>query len=168
MDYTDPENVRYVRDKALMALADFEHRSRRAVPAVLRSFYEGDFVNYHLRFALASLPRRGSAAFQLAITPPTWVNKNVPEALDIQRHMLPIFVTEQSLYVVADTRAPSSPVGWVMEGTGMDVVVPAGMELPSFLCGLSRTPPGRKFRCFAPASLDQYEEWDVEFDSAVI
>lgn len=166
MDYSDLENVRYVRDRAMQALAEYEHSNRRAVPACLRSFYEGDFVGYHLRYCVGTLPRRGSASYQLALTAPTWTNKSLLRRDDLQRHMLPIFVTEQSLYVVVDTRGASCPVGWMMEEVDGEAVVPAGMELHSFLAGLSRDPPGRKSRCFTPASLDQFDEWDVEFGLA--
>src|SRR5664279_2892700 len=114
-------NVAAKRKAALAALDNHARRYKVEIPDRLKAFYAGDFQAYDQHFAKGEVEGWGGDTFQLALTPPTWLNKdddaiNGPRGeWEEAKHYLPLFVTDQALYVVVNLEKPSCPVGWYHE-----------------------------------------------------
>src|SRR5262245_17196730 len=93
------------------ALAALDHHARRynvKIPDRIRDFYTGAFDRYHLQYVKAKVLSWGNQTFQLALTPPSWIEKgddaiNGPkgEWEDAGQH-LPLFVSDSDLYLVVN------------------------------------------------------------------
>ena len=156
--------------RALAAIAHHERQYGVAAPDRLRAFYRDDPRQYHRRWARQALPLYGNEHFQLALTPPTWLDKdddaiNGPggEWADAGYH-LPIFVSAQSLWVVVDLRTPEAPVGWYEEESFRDGVVATGLSLNAFLAGLATQPPAGEEASAMDDDGDDDTDWAEDFD----
>ena len=105
-------NISEKRKAALAALENHARRYKVTIPDRLKKFYAGDFDKLH--------------SFQLALTPPTWLNKD-DDAVNGPggdwsgaKNHVPLFITDQSLYVVANLKNPEVPIGWYMEEECME------------------------------------------------
>ena len=155
------------RKAALAALENHARRYKVTIPDRVRAFYAGDFDRYHLLHAKGEVSGWSSEVFQLALTPPTWLNKdddaiNGPRGeWEDAKHHVPLFVTSQQVYVVVNIKKPGCPVGWYQEENFRDGTDPAADTLDGFLAGLTKTPPGGDLA--TPADPDQEMEWAEDF-----
>jgi hypothetical protein len=162
-------------DKKRSALSALQNHSRRykvEVPKKLKDLYASDFMQHHLKWAKNDgIAGYGGDTFQLAITPPTWLGKgddaiNGPRGeWEDAKFFVPIFVTDQSLYVVVDLRTPACKVGWYQEETFDDGVHEEEKSLDSFLKSLVKTiPEAETTDAFKPADPDQEMDWEEDFE----
>ena len=158
------------REAALAALDNHARRYGVAIPDRLREFYRGDFDRYDQMYAKGEVEGWGGDTFQLALTPPTWLNKgddaiNGPrgEWEEAKTHV-PLFVTDQSLYVVADVSQPSCPIGWYSEEGWSDGPAEGAESLDAFLASLTESPDTDDLDgVFRPADPDQEMDWEENF-----
>lgn len=161
------------RKAALAALANHARRYKVTIPERIKAFYAGDFDRYHLQHVIAHPSGYGKSPFQLALTPPTWLNKgddaiNGPrgEWEDAKYHV-PLFVADQDLYAVVNIKNPEHPVGWYQEESNSSDGPGKGFAtLDAFLAALTRTPGDGDV--MTPANPDQEMDWAEDFgdDSA--
>ena len=157
-------------DKRTAALAALENHARRykvTIPERLRAFYTGDFAAHDGKYATASVLSWGKGTFQLALTPPSWLDKdddavNGPGGdWEDAKYFLPLFVTDQSLYLVADLRTPACSTGWYHEEESMCAGVGKGeASLDAFLASLASEGAGEIVR---PADPKQTFAWAQDF-----
>ncbi len=163
-------NMADKRKAALSALENHARRYQVTIPDRLRAFYAGDFEQYHLRFATAEPTGWGNTTFQVALTPPTWLNKdddamNGPDGeWEDAKHYVPLFVTDQALYAVANLQQPDCPVGWYNEENWSEGPSEGAPTLDAFLAAL--TPAATSSdpdEVSTPADPDQDSDWAEDF-----
>src|SRR5687768_2913185 len=140
-------NTAAKRKAALAALDNHARRYKVTIPERLKAFYNGDFERYHLHHATAEVSGWApDATFQLALTPPTWLNKdddaiNGPDGeWEDAKYHVPLFVTDQSLYVVVNLKKPDCPTGWYAEEGWSDGPAKGAQSLDAFLASLTKAP----------------------------
>jgi len=144
-------------------------RYKVTIPDRLRTFYAGDFERYHLKFASAEVSGWGNTTFQLALTPPTWLNKdddaiNGPRGeWEDAKHHVPLFVTDQALYAVANLADPACPVGWYHEENWSDGPSEGAASLDAFLASLTPAATDAEDSASTPADPGQEMEWAEDF-----
>jgi hypothetical protein len=161
-------NIAKTRKAALAALDNHAHRYKVVVPDRLRAFYAGDFDRHHLTYATGKVLSWGNGTFQLALTPPTWLDKG-DDAVNgpggdwkDAKHHVPIFVTSDGLYVVVDIRNPECPTAWYHEEECIcSGPAKAASSLDAFLATLSREGAGDDIT--TPADPDQRDHWAQDF-----
>jgi hypothetical protein len=138
------------------------------IPERLRNFYRGDFDKYHLHYRTADVKGWGRGdTFQLALTPPTWLNKgddavNGPGGdWEDAKHHVPLFVTSDGLYVVANLEKPECPVGWYSEEGWSDGLSPGASSLDAFLESLAKDAGTDKL--IRAQNPDQKMDWAEDF-----
>jgi len=163
-------NVAAKRKAALAALDNHARRYKVEIPDRLKAFYAGDFQAYDQHFAKGEVEGWGGDTFQLALTPPTWLNKdddaiNGPRGeWEEAKHYLPLFVTDQALYVVVNLEKPSCPVGWYHEETWDSGPTEGAKSLDAFLKSLTKKPDtDEPDSIFRPADPDQEDHWEEDF-----
>ncbi|CAN5905571.1 hypothetical protein BH11MYX2_BH11MYX2_17530 [soil metagenome] len=154
------------RTAALAALDNHARRYGVTIPDRLRQFYAGAFDRYQLMYCTGEDER----VHQVALTPPTWLDKdddaiNGPEGeWEDAKHYLPVMVSDQAMFLVADLRDPGCPVGWYEEPSFGDGVQTVATSLDQFLAGLTATagdtPEDEVFR---PQDPDQDDAWAENF-----
>ncbi len=156
------------RKTALAALANHARRYQVTIPERLHAFYAGNFESHHLRFVTAS-PGGWSdnSSFQLALTPPTWLDKdddaiNGPDGeWEDAKYHVPLFITDQALYAVANLQDPHCPVSWYYEEGFRDGPAEAAGSLDEFLASLTAT-AANPDEVATPSDPDQ--NWEQDFD----
>ena len=173
-----PQQVAALRAQALKAIANHERRYKVKAPERLKQFYESDFTQYLLKIAEPTPLPSGypkDAAFRLSLCPPTWINKdddaiNGPRGeWEAAKHFLPIFVSDQQLFVVVNLRSEKCAVGWYAEegfqnddGGYEDGVLITSKSLDEFLKGLK--PSTTKKQLFKHESEIDEMDWSEDFD----
>jgi hypothetical protein len=161
-------NTAEKRKAAIAALDNHARRYKVAIPDRLKKFYAGDFDRYHLQFTTAKVSGfgGGTASFQLALTPPSWLNKD-DDAIngpggewEDAKHHVPLFVTDQALYAVANLKNPACPIGWYHEENWSDGPSKGAPSLDAFLASL-KPKAADPDDTFTPADPDQ--DWEEDF-----
>ncbi len=161
-------NTAQKRTAALAALDNHARRYKVSIPDRVKNFFAGDFDRYHLTYVKAKVASWGSSAFQLALTPPTWLNKgddavNGPRGdWDGAKNYVPLFVTDQGLYVVVDLAHPECRTGWYHEEEHCsDGPERGASSLDAFLASLTKDAPGGDVN--RPADPEQELDWAESF-----
>ena len=159
------------RKAALAALENHARRYKVTIPDRLKAFYAGDFTNYDLHHVNAEVLSWSNGTFQLALTPPTWLNKD-DDAVNGPggdwkggKHHVPIFITDQNLYVVVNLQKPECPTGWYMEEECCEDGPQKGAKsLDAFLASLTKAPnTDDRDDIVRPAYPEQTEDWQEDF-----
>lgn len=163
-------NTAEKRKAALAALDNHARRYKVEIPDRVKSFYAGDFERYHLTYATAEPSGWSSTTFQVALTPPSWHNKdddaiNGPDGeWEEAKHHLPLFVTDQALYAVVNLQEPGCPVGWYHEERWADGPSEGAATLDAFLTALSPTAATADPDDVAtPSDPDQEDGWSEDY-----
>lgn len=109
----------------------------------------------------------GNGSFELALTAPTWLDKG-DDAVNGPggdwagaKDWLPIFVTDEGLYVVANLSDPACPTGWYHEEEcGDEGPSTSAPSLDAFLSSLGQSEDDDVVR---PADPDQQRQWSQDF-----
>lgn len=164
-------NISAKRRAALAALDNHARRYKVTIPERLRQFYQGDFERFHMHYVNAKVLSWGQGTFQLALTPPTWLDKD-DDAVNgpggdwaDAKHYVPIFVTEFCLYVIANLANPECPTAWYHEEEvcSRGAVGPGASSLDAFLATLSKNAPADAKEISRPEFPDQKDDWRQDF-----
>lgn len=158
------------RTAALAALDNHARRYKVTIPDRLRAFYASDFDRHQLRYAKAEVAGWGGDTFQIALTPPTWLNKD-DDAINGPRgewkdakNYVPLFVTDQALYAVANLAANGCPIAWYHEENFRRGPAAGATSLDAFLASLTKDPETDDTESiFRPADPEQEMEWEEDF-----
>jgi hypothetical protein len=161
-------NTAQMRKAALAALDNHARRYKVTIPDRLRTFYAGDFDRYHLTYVNAKVLSWGKGTFQLALTPPTWLDKgddavNGPGGdWEAAKYQVPIFVSSDGLYVVVNLENPECPTAWYHEEECMcSGPTKAASSLDAFLASLSKASTDDDIT--TPADPNQDRHWEQDF-----
>ena len=144
--------------KLTLAQAALDHHERTygaTVPDRLRAFWQGEAFTYDRKcLPRMKLPLLEEGTLRLALTVPSWSVQAELGGLDDAisgpdgewRHagtFVPLFLVEQSQYVVARLDEPQCPIGWYVDGMHdrdddghRDGVYQLAPSLDAFLAGL--------------------------------
>ena len=164
-------NTSQKRKAALAALENHARRYKVTIPDRLRAFYAGDFDRYDKMYVTAKVLSWGKGTFQLVLTPPTWLEKgddaiNGPGGeWEGAKYHVPIFTTDNELYVVVNIKNPECPTGWFHEEEccSRDEIQPdkGASSLDAFLASLTKTSDADEI--MRPLVDDQDEYWEQDF-----
>ena len=160
-------NTEAKRKAALAALDNHARRYNVTIPERLREFYAGDFERYHMSYVTAGVLSWGEDTFQLALTPPSWLGKD-DDAVNGPggdwhgaKHHLPVFVSDQQLYVVVDLQSPECPTRWYHEEECICKGPEQGASsLDAFLAAAMKTTDKKAVE---PADPEQAHLWAEDF-----